>query len=159
VNTPPAHEDPPGSHRARLRGWVRAPVEPGAAFLLFTPLGEKRWAEGWEPEFFGPSDDDSEPGTVFEIIHASQRATWIVCGREPGRSIQYARVVPGHSAGTITVTLAACLEGSVATVEYDLTALSYAARAELAAFALHYEDFLDRWESAIRLTGPSQPSS
>ena len=136
------------------------PVEPRAAFLLFTPLGEKRWAEGWDPRFFGPSDDDSQPGTVFEIIHASQRATWIVCGREPGRSIQYARIVHGYSAGTVTVTLDAGLEGSVATVEYDLTALSHAARAELAAFAAHYQDFLNGWASAIaRLTGPSQPSS
>jgi hypothetical protein len=128
---------------------VRVPGDPKAAFLLFTPLGEKRWADGWDPQFLAPSDDDSEPGTVFEVLHASQSSTWIVCGRELERSIRYARVVAGRSAGTITVTLDAGLEGSVATVEYDLTALSLSAEAELATFAAHYEQFLAGWERAI----------
>jgi hypothetical protein len=145
----PPQEDSAGYRRVRLRGSVRVPVDPKAAFLLFTPLGEERWAEGWDPHFLTPSDDDSEPGTVFEVLHGSQSSTWIVCGRELERSISYARVVPGRSAGTITVTLDARLEGSVATIEYDLTALSHAAEAELATFASHYEQFLAGWERAI----------
>lgn len=145
----PPHQGRPGSHRVRLRGSVRVPLDPQAAFLLFTPLGEKRWAEGWDPQFRTTSDDDSEPGTVFEVLHASHSSTWIVCGRELERSIRYARVVAGTSAGTITVTLDADVEGSVATVEYDLTALSHGGEAELATFAAHYEQFLAGWETAI----------
>ena len=37
----------------------------------------------------------------------------------------------------------------MATIEYDLTALSHAAEAELATFASHYEQFLAGWERAI----------
>jgi hypothetical protein len=139
-------------HRARLSGSVRLPPGYEAALFLFTPRGEKLWAEGWDPQFPAPADDDTEPGTVFETDHGQQRTTWVVCAREPGRSVRYARVVHGQNAGTVTVTLddAAPAGGSrVATVDYDLTALSGEAAADLARFAAHYPQYLQHWEQAI----------
>ena len=105
------------------------------ALFLFTPRGEKLWADGWDPLFPAPADDDAEPGTVFETLHGQQRTTWVVCARDPGRSVRYARVAHGN-AGTVTVTLddgaAAPGEPRVATVNYDLTALTGEAAAGLA---------------------------
>jgi hypothetical protein len=144
--------DPVPLTRARLSGHVRLPPGCEPAWFLFTPRGETVWAEGWDPVFPAPADDDTEPGTVFETAHGQQRTTWVVCAREPGRSVRYARIAHGRDAGTVTVTLdepAGRDEPRVATVEYDLTALSAAAAAGLARFAAGYPGFLRHWEEAI----------
>jgi len=131
---------------------VRLPPGYEPALFLFTPRGEKLWAEGWDPLFPAPADDDTEPGTVFETVHGQQHTTWVVCAREPGRSLRYARIAHGRDAGTVTVTLGAepAPGGSrVATIEYDLTALSDEAAAGLARFAAGYPQYLRHWETAI----------
>ncbi len=146
--------------RARLSGSVRLPPGYEPALFLFTPRGEKLWADGWDPLFPAPADDDTEPGTVFETAHGQQRTTWVVCAREPGRSVRYARVVHGQNAGTVTVTLSgepAPGQSWVATVEYDLTALTEEAVASLARFAAGYPGFLRHWEEAIAATTHSPP--
>jgi hypothetical protein len=149
----------PHPRRARLTGSIRVPPGFEPALSLFTPRGEQLWAEGWDPQFPAPADDDSEPGTVFETVHGQQSTTWVVCGREPGRSIRYARIVHGQNAGTVTVTLdepgtQTSGAAQVATVSYDLTALSAEAAADLADFAAHYPQFLEHWEQAIARAVP-----
>jgi hypothetical protein len=146
----PAHRP----RRARLSGLVRVPAGTAAPLGLFTPEGERAWAEGWDPQFPAPAADDSEPGTVFETAHGQQTATWVVCAREPGRLIRYARIIPGHDAGTVTVSLGrqAGWPGAVATVSYDLTALSEEAASGLARFAADFPQFLRHWEQAIAAT-------
>jgi hypothetical protein len=144
--------DPAPLTRARLSGSVRVPPGYEPALFLFTPRGEKLWADGWDPLFPAPASDDTEPGTVFETVHGQQRTTWVVCARQPGRSVRYARLAHGRDAGTVTVTLddgTSPGEARVATVEYDLTALSGEAVAGLAQFAAGYPRFLQHWEEAI----------
>jgi len=150
--------------RARLSGSVRLPPGYEPAWFLFTPRGEKLWADGWDPVFPAPADDDTEPGTVFETAHGEQRTTWVVCARETGQSVRYARIAHGRDAGTVTVTLddgTGPGESRVATVEYDLTALSAEAAADLARFAAGYPQFLRHWEEAIAAATrtPGVPSS
>lgn len=143
------------NHRVRLSGSVRLPPGYEPALFLFTPRGEKLWAEGWDPRFPAPAGDDTEPGTVFETSHDQERTTWVVCAREPGRSVRYARIAHGQNAGTVTVTLDGA--GAV-TVDYDLTALSGEAATELARFAAHYPQFLQHWEQAIADATSSPPA-
>jgi hypothetical protein len=132
---------------------VRLPPGYEPALFLFSPRGEKLWADGWDPVFPAPAADDTEPGTVFETTHGPQRTTWVVCAREPGRSVRYARIAHGQNAGTVTVTL----DGpGAATVDYDLTALSGEAAADLAGFAAHYPQFLQLWEQAIAAAASAQ---
>ncbi len=131
---------------------MRLPPGYEPALYLFTPRGEKLWADGWDPLFPAPAGDDTEPGTVFETFHGEQRTTWVVCAREPGRSVRYARIAHGRDAGTVTVTLDDRTppgESRVATVNYDLTALSGEAADGLARFAAGYSQFLRHWEEAI----------
>ena len=117
---------------------MRPPPGYEPALFLFTPRGEKLWADGWDPLFPAPADDDTEPGTVFETLHGQQRTTWVVCARDALRSVRYARIAHGRDAGTVTVTLddGAAVPGEprVATVEYDLTALTGEAATGLARF-------------------------
>ena len=153
--------DPAPLTRARLSGPVRLPPGYEPAWFLFTPRGETLWAKGWDPLFPAPADDDTEPGTVFETAHGRQRTTWVVCAREPGRSVRYARLAHGRDAGTVTVTLddePAPGESRVATVDYDLTALSEDGASGLARFAAGYPEYLRHWEAAIAgATGTRTP--
>ena len=133
----------------RLCERIRVALPADEAFQLFTPRGEREWAHGWDPTFPAPTDDDSEPGTVFETDAHGRRATWLVTARERGRRIAYAQVVPDHRAGSITVTLDATNEGSEVEVVYELTPLSEAGEHDLEQFAENYGDFLRSWQDEI----------
>jgi Polyketide cyclase / dehydrase and lipid transport len=135
--------------RLRLRGTVAVPVPPAEAIELFTPSGERRWASGWDPSFPAPAADETEPGTVFET-NSHGPLTWVVVGRESGRSVKYAIVAPGIRAGTIEVACADAGSGTtIATVTYDMTALSADGEGWLADFAAGYDAYLDHWCHAI----------
>jgi hypothetical protein len=140
----------PPCRRVRLTGTIRVPLPPKDAIALFTPTGERAWAPGWNPQFPSPVTDDTEPGTVFQTDHASRRSTWTVTRHDPATTIQYATTTPGDRAGLVTV---ACAPGqdhtTIATVNYDLTALTPQANADLDRFAAHYPSFLDQWQHAI----------
>ena len=132
-----------------LTGTLTVDLPPSQAFRLFTPRGEEDWVAGWRPRFPAPADDDSAPGTVFETDAHGRTTTWVVVDRTPGHRIRYARVVPGDTAGTVTVELADAGGHSDVTVTYDLTALSASAIEPLRGFAARYPDMLRHWADAI----------
>jgi hypothetical protein len=135
--------------RVRLTGTIRVPLPPKDALTLFTPTGERAWAQGWEPRFPSPATDDTEPGTVFQTDHAGRQSTWTVIRRDGG-TIAYATTTPGDRAGVVTVTCEPREDQTtIATVSYDLTALVPEANADLDRFAANYPHFLDRWQRAI----------
>jgi hypothetical protein len=128
------------------------PLGAEAAYRLFTPEGERAWADGWSPAYplEGAYADDTAPGTVFQTGHGHVVTTWIVLDRTPGSLVRYARVTPGSRAGTVSVSLFALSSSACeVTVSYALTALSDAGRAELTSFAAGYEAFLESWRTAI----------
>jgi hypothetical protein len=135
--------------RERLTDRIHVALPAEEAFQLFTPGGEREWAPGWDPVFPAPTSDDSEPGTVFETDAHGHRGTWLVVDRVWGRRIRYAQVIPGHRAGSITVTLAETDGGSEVEVVYELTPLSEAGAHHLRQFADGYGDYLQSWEDAI----------
>ncbi len=136
--------------RRRLTGRLRVALPPAEAFRLFTPLGEREWAEGWDPEFPDPDPgDDSAPGTVFRTLGHGE-TVWTVVGREDGRHVSYARVTHGVNAGLVSVTLDDAADaGSRVTVTYELTALTGEAENDLRAFADGYPAYIRSWEEAI----------
>jgi hypothetical protein len=135
--------------RQRLTGRIQVGLPPAEAFRLFTPRGEQEWAHGWQPRFPAASPDDTEPGTVFETAAHGQHTIWLVIDREPGERISYARVTPGHQAGTVTVDISADGDRSEVEVTYELTALSDTADGELRGFGASYQAYLQSWQEAI----------
>jgi len=122
---------------------------PAAAFVAFTPRGEQGWAPGWRPVFHGPADDDSAPGTVFEVPHEGRTSVWIVVDREFPVRVRYARSTPGVSAGTVTVRLRPEGSGSRVDVTYRMTALSAVGDTRLAAQAADPEASPTLWRDAV----------
>ena len=133
----------------RLTGHIQVALPPGEAFGLFTPGGEQDWVNGWRPRFPAPVADDTEPGTVFETSAHGQHTIWLVTGRQPGKRISYARVVPGDQAGTVTITISATDRHSDVEVTYRLTALTGPADRKLREFAGRYPAYLRSWQDAI----------
>lgn len=133
----------------RLAGSFELDIPPERAFVLFTPLGERAWALGWEPRFPSPVHDDSAPGTVFHTDADGRTGTWIVVERAPAKRISYARVIDGQDAGTVTVVLEPADGGTTVHVTYDLTPLTDAGERHLDTFASNYAHYLDSWQAAI----------
>jgi hypothetical protein len=126
---------------------VRLPPE--LAIGLFTPRGEREWAQGWEPVFPADDADDGAPGTVFVTHgHHGSEAIWTVANRTE-RSIQYARVIPRTLAGTVEVRCEPAGSETIAHVTYDVTALDDGQRPRLSDFASSYDVFMDEWEREL----------
>jgi hypothetical protein len=134
-----------------LTGDVRVALPPAEAFDLFTPEGERRWAEGWEPAWVHPASGALAPGAVFRTAHGGEETVWLVvdADRAAGR-VRYVRDTPGNRIGTVEVRCAASPDGAtIARVAYDLTALSPAGEAHLARFEREYADMMREWERDI----------
>ena len=71
-----------------------APV--AVVFPLFTPQGERHWAEGWDPQILFPRDRDIAEGMVFQTRdHGNQLLTWTVTRYdEPNHTVAYNVVAP-----------------------------------------------------------------
>jgi hypothetical protein len=99
---------------------LRVPLPVAEALHLFTPVGERAWAPGWDPVFpAGEQGDGAAPGTVF----LTGESVWVAVDREPDR-VRYARVLPGVRAGTIEVRLRPDGDEALADVTYVTTALN-----------------------------------
>ena len=111
---------------------------------LFTAEGERAWAPGWDPEW---ADDDHahEVGEVW-TTSGPPATTWVTVETDADR-VRYARVAPGDSAGLVSVSWAPVGDGTVVTVDYDLSALSPAGTERLATFAASYDDMIEHWRA------------
>ncbi len=134
-------------------------LPPPAAFLLFTPTGERAWADGWDPQFPVAVADETEPGIVFTTAHGGRQTTWVVVRREAGVAITYSRLTPGDRAGLVSVALEPLPTGSTATVVYDLTTLASERNSEVQSFADHFDGFLAGWQDAIARALADAPPS
>jgi hypothetical protein len=127
---------------------------PDQVFPLFTPLGEKAWAAGWEPEIIYPPSGAPEPGCVFLTRHAGEPPTiWTLVTYEPrAYTLSYQRVTPGIRTARIDIS---CVSGeggraTGATITYIWTALSEHGNQLLAEITPdHYRAYINGWESAI----------
>jgi hypothetical protein len=128
---------------------ITVPLPADEAMPLFTARGERRWVEGWDPEFPAGEPSEETEGTVF-VTRAGDRSTfWVVAIRDPD-GVRYARITPGFAAGTVEVQVRPSgARSTQVDVTYDLTALTPEGAAELDEFAAGYEQDIGSWEAAI----------
>lgn len=122
------------------------------AFGLFTPEGERAWAQGWDPAYLHPRDGRTETGMVFVTRHGGEETIWTMTRHEPAAGlVEYVRTTPGSRSGTVLVQCAPLGPGATrVTVIYALTALSEAGNKVLRELdEKAYREFIDGWKSAI----------
>jgi hypothetical protein len=118
------------------------------AIAMFTAEGERRWAEGWDPQYPEPGRREGA-GAVFTTAHGAHQTTWIMVDQHP-EGVRYARVTPGMTAGTVAVdVLSTDTDSTRVAVTYDLTALSVEGEHWLATFDSHYDAEVGSWASDI----------
>jgi len=139
----PAMSDAPATQIGRFH--LDAPLP--RVFPLFTALGERAWAAGWEPVILS---GDAERGSAFRTLsHSGVETTWVVVDYRPteGR-VSYARLANGSNIGLVDVH---CTKvpghGTDVSVRYTLTPVTDAGRAFVTAFldAAHYAEMMDEW--------------
>lgn len=122
-------------------------------FPMFTALGERTWARGWEPRILSGAE---QRGSAFVTrAHDGTRVMWIVTEFRPvDWRVAYARLVQDSNIGLVEVTCMESLDGGTdVAVRYTLTALSEAGRDFIAHFLdhAHYARMMNEWREAITL--------
>jgi hypothetical protein len=116
---------------------------------LFTPEGERRWVDGWDPRYPDPDADRTAPGTVFVTDRDGAEVAWVITARERA-AMRYARFDERGTFATVDVEWEPISEGSTRVeVVYRSTAIRESGRAELARFAAAYDEYLRAWREAI----------
>jgi hypothetical protein len=123
-------------------------LPPEQAIALFTPEGERRWADGWNPRYPDPRRREGARA-VFTTEDEGDQTTWIMVDHGPERVVCYARV-EGMTAGTVAVEVVESRGRSTQVrVTYDLTALTRAGETWLDAFDADYDADIGEWAAAI----------
>jgi hypothetical protein len=127
---------------------LEAPVT--RVFPLFTALGEKAWAQGWEPDLLSGRE---ERGSVFRTVHDGHEAVWIVVDYRPSEGrVSYARLVQGSNMGLVDVQCATASGGGTeVSVRYTLSGLNAQGQAFVDEFLEpgHYGRMIEEWRAAI----------
>ena len=153
--TAPALEEASG--RPELRRACRVAVQtwnapPERLLPLLTPLGEKAWAVGWEPEMRWQAPGHGE-GTLFVTRSASGGETvWVLARFDVARlRVAYVHVSPGSLVVEIMLALAPLSESKTrAEVRYTYTALSEEGNARLAQMSeARFAEFMRDWEREL----------
>ena len=126
---------------------VNAPC--ALAFALFTPLGERAWAPGWEPELLSGEEDR---GSVFRTRAHGVETLWIITDYRPNEGrVSYARLKQGSNFGLVDVECRDAGGGSEVTVRYTLTGVTPEGEAWVREFLddAHYDAFIREWQDSI----------
>lgn len=137
-------ENQAGAVRAVRQGAFTLPCDPATALPLFSPEGERRWVDGWSPDY--PSGATDEVGAVWRTALGGD-TTWVTTDRTDDR-VRYARVSGNGTAGLVEVTCRPAAGGTEVRVTYDLTACTAAGVVALHRFAAGFEDMVRDWRQA-----------
>jgi hypothetical protein len=131
-----------------MRGQVRMAADPGEAFHLFSPLGEKLWVPGWDPELLYPPGAEWEEGMLFRTREETGEAIWVVTHLDfNSHTVRYHRVEPGRYVARIDVECRRVGDRATeATVEYSFVGLSESGNRDIAAMTRDaYDEKMARW--------------
>jgi hypothetical protein len=131
------------------RGAFELAIPADRAGGLFTPEGERSWAEHWDPRYPDLDARRVEPGTVFVTDRQGSEAAWVITAVGESQ-IGYARFDPRGVMGTVEVAWEALSpERTRVDVVYRSTATDESMRPELARFEAHYDEYMEHWRQAI----------
>ena len=137
---------------------IRLEAPPERAFPMFTPLGERAWAEGWDPQFLHPLDGAACEGSVFVTRAGGRETLWTTIAHHPPARAAYSRVTPGLHAVIVDVRLRSAEDGgTLADVSYAFTALTPAGNDAVREMADGFAGWMEEWESSINGALTAEP--
>ena len=124
---------------------------PAVVLPLFGPIREAEWAHDWNPVILYPTDRQQQAGSVFTTEGKNTDVVWVLTRfDERALEVEYVQVLPKVWAGQVLIRLKASSPGRTqATVTYRRTALSADADPGVEAFARHFPEQREHWQSAI----------
>ena len=140
------------SQSRRLAGRVQVAAPIAQAFPLFSPLGEKAWVPGWDPELLHPSGANWTEGLIFRTRGESGDAIWVVTRLDRSAwSVQYHRVEPDLYVARVSVQCTPLTDVvTEAAIEYEFVGLSERGNLEIARMTQDaYAEKMTRWSSWI----------
>jgi len=147
VLSPPPEADVPLQRATRvgIQTW-QAPPE--GVLALLTPLGEKAWAEGWEPDIRWQAPGDGV-GTLFVI--GRETLWWLTAFDAVKRQVTYSHLTPGVLLVELSIGLHPLPEGRTrGEVRYTFTALSERGNTRISEMSVeHFAGFMRDWERAL----------
>jgi hypothetical protein len=135
-----------------LSGSFVLSAPPEAVFELFSPLGEKAWVPGWNPELLHPPGVSWEPGLVFRTVEERGEAIWVVAALDRARhDVEYYRLEPGRYAARVRVRCTARgVSETEVHVSYMFAGLSETGNGDIAAMSAPlYAEKMRRWKEWI----------
>jgi hypothetical protein len=135
----------PGRFVASGQFELDAPVS--KAFPMFEPLGEKAWAQGWNPQPIYPVDIKPEVGTVFQTEGSKGiPSTWIMTRYEHDQTVEYSVFTPGHDTTQIVVTCHSLSPNKTEVhVTYCITGLSVKGNEFGQSHKYHFAEIMEHW--------------
>ena len=121
-------------------------------FPLFTPLGEKLWVAGWEPEFLHPPTGKTSELMVFRTGTGEQETLWSCVDWQPQKHFaRYVRVTPSSRFGFVDIQGRSVSDAtSEITVTYRYVALTKAGESDLAALSeAAFQAMIDDWQVKV----------
>jgi hypothetical protein len=141
------------AQRAVRTAVIHLDAPPDRVFPLFSPLGERAWAKGWNPSMFYPASGEPEVGAVFSTPHHDgSPAIWTIVAFDPGDwHIAYLRVTPDSLVSLTEVRCAPDGEDRARfSITYTFTGLSEQGNAYIQSMTqAEYERWMASWEQAI----------
>jgi hypothetical protein len=132
---------------------IHVPATVDRAFSLFEPLGEKYWAQDWEPEMLYPPSGVAQEGSVFTTQHADEPIkVWTIITYEKEQThITYINVLPDTYVSRIDVRCTPDANEVAVCVTYTLTALTPQGNEFIDRFTQeqHYRAYISSWQRAI----------
>ena len=143
---------PFAAHAVRLAGGFSVAAGADAAFPLFSPLGERSWVPGWDPELIHPPGLDWAEGLIFRTREELGDAIWVVTRLDrAARHVEYHRVEPGRYVAHITVRCTPASDDTTdVSVVYEFVGLSERGNADIDAMTdTAYAEKMSRWSQMI----------
>ena len=128
------------------------PLPLADAFQLFTPEGERAWAEGWDPTYLQPLDGRATRGMVFTTAHGGEDTIWMMVRHDPAAGlVEYVRCTPASRMGRVLVHCTALdATRTRVNVVYAITGLTESGNELIRGLdEEHYREFIGSWEKAI----------
>lgn len=121
-------------------------------FELFSPLGERAWVPGWDPQLLHPPGAAWEPGLIFRTPEETGDAVWIVTQLDRrAHEVEYHRMEPRRYVARVSVACATLAGGGTEVrVRYAFVGLTAEGNAEVERMTADaYREKLERWQRWI----------